>query len=49
VYRPDLFSLAARTEDLFVPPDIARDIPVPAAAWGEARLEDGQWNRRTGQ
>ena len=33
VYRPDLFSLAARMEDLFVPPGIARNIPVPAAAW----------------
>jgi NitT/TauT family transport system ATP-binding protein/nitrate/nitrite transport system substrate-binding protein len=49
VYRPDLFSLAARTEDLFVPPGIAREIPVPAAAWGDARLDDGHWNRRNGQ
>jgi hypothetical protein len=49
VYRPDLFSLAARREDLFVPPGVAREIPVPAAAWGEARLEDGHWNRRIGQ
>lgn len=41
VYRPDLFSLAARMEDLFVPPGIARNIPVPAAAWGEPALESG--------
>jgi ABC-type nitrate/sulfonate/bicarbonate transport system substrate-binding protein len=39
VYRPDLFSLAARTEDLFVPPAIGRNIPVPAAAWGEPAFE----------
>jgi NitT/TauT family transport system ATP-binding protein/nitrate/nitrite transport system substrate-binding protein len=39
VYRPDLFSLAARMEDLFVPPGIGRNIPVPAAAWGEPAFE----------
>jgi ABC-type nitrate/sulfonate/bicarbonate transport system substrate-binding protein len=41
VYRPDLFSLAARMEDLFVPPGLGRNIPVPAAAWGEKRFESG--------
>jgi NitT/TauT family transport system ATP-binding protein/nitrate/nitrite transport system substrate-binding protein len=41
VYRPDLFSLAARMEDLFVPPGIVRNIPVPAAAWGSQRFERG--------
>ena len=41
VYRPDLFSLAARMEDLFVPAGIARNIPVPAAAWGEPTFESG--------
>jgi NitT/TauT family transport system ATP-binding protein/nitrate/nitrite transport system substrate-binding protein len=39
VYRPDLFSLAARMEDLFVPPGMARNIPVPATAWGEPIFE----------
>jgi two-component system, oxyanion-binding sensor len=41
VYRPDLFSLAARTEDLFVPHGIGRTIPVPAAAWGEPTFAVG--------
>jgi two-component system, oxyanion-binding sensor len=41
VYRPDLFSLAARMEDLFVPPGVARNIPAPAAAWGASALESG--------
>jgi hypothetical protein len=41
VYRPDLFSLAARMEDLFVAPGIARNIPVPAAAWGESACDSG--------
>jgi ABC-type nitrate/sulfonate/bicarbonate transport system substrate-binding protein len=31
VYRPDLFSLAARMEDLFIPPAAARGIAVPEA------------------
>jgi hypothetical protein len=26
-------------EDLFVPPGIGRNIPVPAAAWGEPAFE----------
>jgi len=29
VYRPDLFSLAARMEDLFIPPGSARNIAIP--------------------
>ena len=33
VYRPDLFSLAARMEDLFVPPLAARAIAVPEMVW----------------
>jgi hypothetical protein len=33
--------LAARMEDLFVPPGVGRNIPVPAAAWGEKRFESG--------
>jgi NitT/TauT family transport system ATP-binding protein/nitrate/nitrite transport system substrate-binding protein len=41
VYRPDLFSLAARMEDLFVPPGIARNIPVPTAAWEEPTFASG--------
>jgi ABC-type nitrate/sulfonate/bicarbonate transport system substrate-binding protein len=40
VYRPDLFSLAAGLEDLFVPPGVARNIPVPAASWGDAAFEN---------
>jgi NitT/TauT family transport system ATP-binding protein/nitrate/nitrite transport system substrate-binding protein len=39
VYRPDLFSLAARMEDLFVPPAIGRNIAVPASGWGEKAFE----------
>jgi len=46
VYRPDLFSLAARMEDLFIPPGIGppgigRDIPVPDAAWSGPSSETG--------
>ena len=41
VYRPDLFSLAARLEDLFVPPGVGRNIPAPTAAWGASALESG--------
>jgi ABC-type nitrate/sulfonate/bicarbonate transport system substrate-binding protein len=33
VYRPDLFSLAARMEDLFVPPLSGRSIAVPEVLW----------------
>jgi hypothetical protein len=33
VYRPDLFSLAARMEDLFVPPLLGRNIAVPEVLW----------------
>jgi ABC-type nitrate/sulfonate/bicarbonate transport system substrate-binding protein len=33
VYRPDLFSLAARMEDLFIPQSEARHIAVPEALW----------------
>jgi two-component system, oxyanion-binding sensor len=33
VYRPDLFSLAARMEDLFVPPLAERNIAVPEVVW----------------
>jgi two-component system, oxyanion-binding sensor len=40
IYRPDLFSLAARMEDLFVPPGIARNIPVPGVTWGEPTCEN---------
>jgi hypothetical protein len=40
VYRPDLFSLAAGLEDLFVPLGSARNIPVPAASWGDAAFEN---------
>ncbi len=45
VYRPDLFSLAARLEDLFVPPEIARNIPVSVGAWGEPALESATSGR----
>ncbi len=33
IYRPGLFSLAARMEDLFTPLGHARNIPVPEALW----------------
>jgi NitT/TauT family transport system ATP-binding protein/nitrate/nitrite transport system substrate-binding protein len=39
VYRPDLFSLAARMEDFFMPPGVMRNIPVSVAAWGEPVFE----------
>jgi NitT/TauT family transport system ATP-binding protein/nitrate/nitrite transport system substrate-binding protein len=39
IYRPDLFSLAARMEDLFIPPIVSRNIPVPAVAWAESTAE----------
>jgi len=35
VYRPDLFSLAARMEDLFIPAAAARNITVPGAIGAE--------------
>lgn len=41
VYRPDLFSLAARMEDLFVPPGHLRNIAVPEAVWGDPAPETG--------
>jgi hypothetical protein len=31
IYRPDLFSLAARTEDLFLPTGSVRDIAISEA------------------
>jgi two-component system, oxyanion-binding sensor len=31
IYRPDLFSLAARMEDLFISPTISRNIAIPEA------------------
>lgn len=33
VYRPDLFSLAARMEDLFIAPGNVRNIAMPEAVW----------------
>jgi nitrate/nitrite transport system substrate-binding protein len=33
VYRPDLFSLAARLEDSFIPADMVRNVPVPETIW----------------
>ena len=39
VYRPDLFSLAARMEDLFIPPGIGRNIPAPETEWAGPALE----------
>lgn len=42
VYRPDLFSLAARMEDLFVAPRI----PVPAVAWGGSDFESDRFGSR---
>ena len=41
VYRPDLFSLAARMEDLFVPAGSGRNIPVPETAWAGDVREHG--------
>jgi len=41
VYRPDLFSLAARMEDLFVPQASARNVAVPAAIGVETVSEPG--------
>jgi NitT/TauT family transport system ATP-binding protein/nitrate/nitrite transport system substrate-binding protein len=41
VYRPDLFSLAARMEDLYIPPGIARNIPIPEAVWAEPASKTG--------
>jgi hypothetical protein len=41
VYRPDLFSLAARMEDLFIPPGSARGVAVPDASEAEYALETG--------
>jgi ABC-type nitrate/sulfonate/bicarbonate transport system substrate-binding protein len=41
VYRPDLFSLAARLEDLFVPLGHARNIAVPETVWAESASETG--------
>ena len=35
VYRPDLFAVAARMEDLFAPSGVVRNIAVPEAAWTE--------------
>ncbi len=39
VYRPDLFSLAARMEDLFIPMGNPRNIAVPDALWAEPAPE----------
>jgi ABC-type nitrate/sulfonate/bicarbonate transport system substrate-binding protein len=41
VYRPDLFSLAARMEDLFIPSGGERNIPVPDTAWAAPASETG--------
>jgi len=41
VYRPDLFSLAARMEDLFISPVAVRNIPVPEAHWDRIAPETG--------
>lgn len=35
VYRPDLFSLAAAMEDLFLPMGVGRGFLIPDAVWGE--------------
>ena len=43
VYRPDLFSQAAQTEDLFGFPAALRNIAVPAVGWDETTSEaDGR-------
>jgi two-component system, oxyanion-binding sensor len=36
VYRPDLFSLAARMEDLFASPHSPRNFAISEPPWGEA-------------
>jgi len=41
VYRPDLFSLAARMEDLFLPNGAGRNITVPETAWASDLPEAG--------
>jgi hypothetical protein len=41
VYRPDLFSLAARMEDLFIPPEPLRNFSVPATIESTIASEDG--------
>jgi NitT/TauT family transport system ATP-binding protein/nitrate/nitrite transport system substrate-binding protein len=41
VYRPDLFSLAARMEDLFGLPDAPRNFTIPEPPWGEAEAKLG--------
>jgi two-component system, oxyanion-binding sensor len=41
VYRPDLFSLAARMEDLFIPPASVRNIAVPEEVGDRIALEIG--------
>jgi ABC-type nitrate/sulfonate/bicarbonate transport system substrate-binding protein len=40
VYRPDLFSLAARLEDSFIPADIARNVAVPETVWEGSGVPD---------
>jgi ABC-type nitrate/sulfonate/bicarbonate transport system substrate-binding protein len=42
VYRPDLFSLAARLEDLFIPGASVRNIAVPSAAWSGVTSDANQ-------
>jgi two-component system, oxyanion-binding sensor len=42
IYRPDLFSLAARKEDLFIPDGIGHTVPVPATIWSDPASETGQ-------
>jgi hypothetical protein len=41
VYRPDLFSLAARMEDLFIPTGAGRNIAVPEADYVGDASESG--------
>jgi NitT/TauT family transport system ATP-binding protein/nitrate/nitrite transport system substrate-binding protein len=36
VYRPDLFALAARMEDSFIPASIARNIALPETVWADS-------------
>jgi two-component system, oxyanion-binding sensor len=43
LYRPDLFSLAARMEDLFVIPGSTRNLAIPEPPWGESEATLGTW------
>ena len=48
VYRPDLFSLAARMEDLFIPPAQMRNIALPDTSWADSEPQTSTTQGITG-